>query len=388
MGRCSTNKTAGHVEVFESVAQLPSDWNDHLPEKHFLRTEALLAHEKAELPHIKAIYSGIRKDGKWLGRASFQIVAIQPEYLNPTTLKSWQRMLWNAFTKNVRPKLLVAGQLFRHDVQSFYWQRNIPPFEAFSFFRDIIDAVAKQCAIQAILVKETPAAFVPYFLHHSPEYLMLRNDSSMKLRLPGDWQTLTDYEKSLKHKYAQRLRKVRLSWAGLEVKELNAEEVRHYATTIYELYDQVTHNQSVRLGMLSQNFLPALKDFYGDKLKVWGIFEAGKMIAFASAWVQDNSFDMFYIGFDYARNTELNLYFNILFFSIEQAILLRKPQLILGRTALEAKARVGCTPEYLHTFLFIKNAVVRRIVARLQQRFTEGGGEWENRHPFKKELIY
>ncbi len=92
---------------------------------------------------------------------------------------------------------------------------------------------------------------------------------------------------------------------------------------------------------------------------------------------------MFYIGFDYAENARLQLYFNILFFAVEQAISLRAPQLILGRTALEAKARLGCKPRYLQTFLFIRNPVLRAWVARMQGRFSAGEGEWEDLHPFK-----
>jgi hypothetical protein len=226
---------------------------------------------------------------------------------------------------------------------------------------------------------------VPHFLHGAPDYMMLRNDSSMQMVVPDTWHTITDYEKSLKHKYAQRFRKVRQSWAALEVKELSEEEVYASAARIYTLYRKVTEHQPVRMGLLNEAFIPALKSFYGAQLKVWGIYEGGQMIAFASAWVQADSFDMFYIGFDYARNSELQLYFNILFFAIEQAILLGKSKLILGRTALEAKARVGCRPEYLNTFLHIRNPLLRGIIARLQGRLGESGSEWEQRHPFKEQ---
>jgi predicted N-acyltransferase len=205
----------------------------------------------------------------------------------------------------------------------------------------------------------------------------------MELALPEHWQSMQDYEKSLKHKYAQRFRKVRQSWAGLDIRELSADDVSAKAAEIYALYMQVTENQSVRMGLLSEDFIPVLKRFYGDDLKVWGIYENGRMIAFASGWVQEASFDMFYIGFDYERNSALQLYFNILFFAIEQAIALKKPRLILGRTALEAKARVGCRPEYLNTFLHIRNPLLRNIVGRLQSKLGESGNEWEQRHPFK-----
>lgn len=387
MKHCNRKSPAPDVQVFATVAQLPGNWDDRLPDRHFLRKETLLIHEQTHLPDMRTMYAGIAKDGQWLAQAAFQVLTLKDKHLNERSVNSCQRVAWNLFSKSIRPKLLVAGQLFRHDVQSFYWPRNIAPFDAFQCFQQIISAVAREACVHAVLVKETPAAFVPYFLHHAPEYMMLRNDSSMQLKLPAAWETFKDYEKALKHKYAQRLRKVRQPWANLEVKELTATEVQGHADRIYELYLQVTQRQPVRLGLLSKDFIPALKSFYGEKLKVWGIYESGKMIAFASAWVQDSSFDMFYIGFDYERNTALNLYFNILYFSIEQAILLRKPQLILGRTALEAKARVGCRPEYLHTFLFIRNTTVRNIVSKMQQRFSEGGEEWENRHPFKNDDV-
>jgi len=379
------NAKSNRIEWYESTAALPADWDTFLPQTHFLKGSSLEVHESTALPHLHTIYAAVRQEEQLVAQAAFQVLTLQPAHLNKSAFKKWQYAAWKVFAKSTHPKLLVAGQLFRHDVSSFFWTDARTPFEAFNDYRRIMHLALKKTCAQAVLVKESPEAFVPYFQHYTPEYLLLRNDSSMQLDVWEEWQTFSDYEKSLKHKYAQRLRKVRQSWDALEVRELDALAVEENAAALYELYLQVTANQPVRLGLLSKNFLPALKKYYGSKLKIWGIYEAGKMIAFASAWVRERSFDMFYIGFDYKRNSELQLYFNLLFFAIEQAIALRKPQLLLGRTALEAKARVGCRPEYLHTFLFIKNPLIRTMVSRLQQRFTETTGEWENRHPFKKE---
>src|SRR5690606_25068240 len=96
-----------------------------------------------------------------------------------------------------------------------------------------------------------------------------------------------------------------------------------------------------------------------------------------------DAFDMFYIGFDYVRNKYLQLYFNILFFRVEQSILFRKKKLILCRTALDAKARLGCQPHYLYTFLYIKKNLIRKRILQVQQRTSDKEGAWEERHPFK-----
>jgi len=212
---------------------------------------------------------------------------------------------------------------------------------------------------------------------------LLRNDISMKMVLPKEWSSLNDYEAELKHKYAQRFRKARKVWQQLQVRELGAEEVETYSKSIFELYLQVAQNQSLSLGLLNASYLPVLKRQASDALCVWGIFEKNRMIAFASAWQSVSRLDMFYIGLNYEMKESYQLYFNILFFALEQAIQMGKSELVLGRTALEAKARLGCTPDYLNTFLFIKHPILRFLLQKLQHRLGENGLEWEQRHPFK-----
>jgi hypothetical protein len=384
MRHCRRGTPQAHTEWHRDAAALPADWDDQLPAGHFLGAASLRVHEDARPPHVATRYALLRSADGIAARAAFQVLSVRPEHVSAGSLPKWQYAAWKLFTATIHPKLLVGGQLFRHDVATVHFSESITAYDAFVWYRSALRTAAKQCGVQAVLVKDPPEDLVPRFMHNAPDYLLLRNDSSMQLALPPEWQSIQDYEKSLKHKYAQRFRKVRQPWAALDIRELSAGEVQAASADIYALYCQVTDHQSVRIGLLSEAFIPMLKTRYQDRLKVWGIYHDGRMIAFASAWVDEKRFDMFYIGFDYARNIELQLYFNILFFSIEQAIALRKSLLILGRTALEAKARVGCRPEYLNTFLHIRNPLLRGIVARLQSRLGESGSEWEQRHPFKK----
>ena len=236
----------------------------------------------------------------------------------------------------------------------------------------------------AVLAKDIPVSLATYFQHYAPEYLLLRNDISMEMHIPAEWQSMKDYEKSLKHKYAQRFRKVRQRWNELEIRELNTAEVEEQQENIYSLYQQVSNRQQVRLGFLSKDYLPALKRENPEQLKVWMAWYEEKPVAFFSAWLHNTAFDMFYIGLDYEQNEKLQLYFNILFFAVEQGIHFNKQKIILGRTALEAKARLGCKPRYLSTFLYIRNSMVRQVITGLQKRIHSQEGEWENRHPFKE----
>lgn len=343
-----------------------------------------MVNEKARLADISYRYVLILKNGLPVAAAHFQLLTVQQEHLNAHTLSPLQRIGWRIFSTLIHPKLLVAGHLFRHDIRSFYTAEKIESFEAYRLYKNAIDMVLKQTCASAVLVKDVPADLVTYFQHYAPQYMTLRNDISMELNIDISWQTMNDYEKALKHKYAQRYRKTRSAWTEVNIKELNTEETHDNRIKIYELYKQVCEKQQARIGKLNADYIPLLKKHYPDSLKVWAIFKEAEMVGFYSAWVKEDEFDMFYIGFDYNYNHELQLYFNILYCTIEEAIKLKKKKLILGRTALDAKARLGCKPRYLSTFLFIRNRFLRMAIQQLQANAQSQEGAWEERHPLKE----
>ncbi len=384
MIHCHPAGKKNRIAIYDKIADVPEEWDAFLPGEHFLQRSSLAIYEAANLADLHYYYVVIYKEEKLVFISAFQTLTFRKYHLDTAGMKAWQSIPWGIFTSVSRPKMLVGGHLFRHDISSFYYDESLENFEAFQLYQDSVELAVKESCAQAVLIKDTRENFIDYFQHYAPKYIMLRNDISMEMNISEEWQQIGDYEKALKHKYAQRYRKVRSSWDQLEVIDLDAEAVEKEKEKIYALYKHVTDHQQARLGYLSSELLPLLKKNYPDTMKIWGIYEAGKLIAFASAWLKADAFDMFYIGFDYARNQDLQLYFNILFLSLEKAIEYKKPKLILGRTALEAKARIGCKAHYLHTFLYIRNPVLRNIFARMQQNITQQEGEWESRHPLKK----
>lgn len=383
MSICNGKKTAYEVKLYNSVAALPKEWGKFLPAHHFLQPDQLLLTEESNLPDLCFYYAFILNGNQPVGGAYFQLLHIQTFHADGERLSPLQRYAWYTFAKVAQPKLLVAGHLFRHDINSFFCDTRLSVFERYRCYQSAIDAVTKKSGAHAVLVKDIPHELITYFQHYAPQYIMLRNDISMEMEIKKEWETLKDYEKALKHKYAQRFRKIRQQWNTLDIKQLTVSEANRYRHRIFDLYKQVSKKQPVRLGYLSADYLPILKKNFPDDFHIWMAFEEENPVAFFSAWSREEVFDMFYIGFDYSRNEALQLYFNILFFSVEQAIHYKKSKLILGRTALEAKARTGCKPVYLSTFLYIKNPVVRNIMMRTQQSLADNEGEWENRHPFK-----
>lgn len=368
---------------YTTSSDLPKVWDDFVPQGHFLQSKQLHITELTNLPDISFLYVLVLKNNIPVLTAGFQLLNLKHKHINPQQVTPLQNIGWRFFTNIVRPKLLVGGHLFRHDVASLSCATHLDHFDAYTYYKAAIDKALEITCASAVLIKDMPEKLAKYYQNYDPEYIMLRNDISMEMNIPESWATIQDYEKSLKHKYAQRFRKTRHPWDQLTIRELDNNEVKQRQQELFDLYAMVTNHQKVRIGLLSPEFLTVMHE-HNERLKIWGIFDGELLIGFFSAWVYEQAFDMFYIGFDYNKNQEYNLYFNILFFAVEQAISLRKEKLILGRTALDAKARLGCKPRYLSTFLYIKNRFVRQRIMQAQKNINNNEGAWESRHPFGK----
>lgn len=205
----------------------------------------------------------------------------------------------------------------------------------------------------------------------------------MVMDIPAAWHRIEDYEKALKHKYAQRYRKIRHAGTTLRLSEIDVETAKQHQQAIFNLYAQVWQRQPVRLGMISPTYLPYLKQHFKNDFRIWMVYESEEPVAFISAWMSQDAFDMYYIGLDYSRNDRLSLYFNLLFHIVDQAIASSKSKLILGRTALDAKARLGCKPEYLYTAIYIRNGFLRRLTRQLEKQVALPNVSWGDKHPFK-----
>ncbi len=385
MKHCNTRSSGVQYLYFDHSSQLPKIWDDFLPEDHDLKKKQLLASEAAALPDISFLYLLVTNQEQPIIAISFQVLKFSKEHLNELMVKPYQYFFWKLFLKLYRPTLLVSGHLFRHDVDTCYHRHDINGYEAYLYHSTALEKTIARTRANAALIKDLPSDLGTYFQRYKREYTLLKNDISMDMEIPAEWETIDDYEAALKHKYAQRFRKIRKPWRKLTIKEFTTEELFEHKKELYDLYKKVTDHQQVRIGFISEDFLPELKKSCGPLLKVWGIYNGDQLLAFFSAWNKEEVFDMFYIGFDYDQNKKYSLYFNILFFSIEQAIKLKKQKLILGRTALDAKARLGCVPRYLPTYLYVRNSFLRRRVAKAQISTSENEGAWEQRHPFRKQ---
>lgn len=339
--------------------------------------------EKAAVENLENYYVVTFENGELLCVSYYQLLSVKPVHFNLADKKIQQAALSLAL-QIVKPTLLVAGNLFRHDVVFFQFADQAhSPEKRDEVFMATTDHLIAHTNASGIFLKDVEAD-IASFIQQDKSYIQMQDDVSMEMNIPAAWTSFADYENALKHKYLQRSRKIRKSFDGIHITELNEADIHKYSREMEQLYLQVTKKQLVSMGVINHTFFEELKKSLQGDYKVCGYFHGEKLVAFSSAILHHGEYDMNYIGFDYTYNQSHNLYFNILFHCLENAMANGCKKLILGRTAPEAKAIMGCHADYRFSFYKLRNVIVNWFYQMVAAYFKEQQGDkWKDRHPFK-----
>ena len=213
-------------------------------------------------------------------------------------------------------------------------------------------------------------------------YEPLETEPNMVLTLDPQWQSMDDYLASLSARYRAAAKKVRKPFEGNLLTLSPIDNVLNEADRIWELYNGVASKAKVCLFTLSVTTLPRIAQACGGHFVTIGIYEHEKLIGFVTVIRDGDTAIGFYLGFDYEANARLPIYHALLLAVIEQAISWRCKAVSFGRTALEAKSRLGCQPEKSYVWIRHRVPVVNFVVQQLLRNVTHE--EPPQRNPFKE----
>ncbi|MCM2372345.1 GNAT family N-acetyltransferase [Aporhodopirellula aestuarii] len=197
-------------------------------------------------------------------------------------------------------------------------------------------------------------------------YRSMETEPNMVLSLNPKWQSTDDYLGSLTKRYRAAARKVKKPFDGDTLSVSPIQNLRNESERILELYKAVAAKADVCLFELSVTTLPRIAESLDDDFATIGIRENGLLIGFVTVIRDGETAIGFYLGMDYEANARLPVYHALLLAVIEQGIRWRCKRISFGRTALEAKSRLGCKPEAVHVWVRhrvpLLNFVVHQIL--------------------------
>lgn len=281
----------------------------------------------------------------------------------------------------IRPfKLMIFGNSFAVDFPPVHFIEETIDSRTLT---DLICSISHRFKHDILILKDIPKQIDQDLLKREKvqEY---KADLTMTLCIREHWKTFDDYLPDLNKKYRKRAEKILVKGSQLTVREISLNEFADHAERIKELLNHVAAKQMVRIGIVDDIYIQRYMSHFPKLFKLHGIFLNHKLVAFYTSIDRGKMLEIHYIGMDYTYNETHALYFNILFFSLKQAIEEGRKLLELGRTAREAKASLGAEAEYFNDFIRISHPLAHFLTRSLTTIFQRSmGDQWMNRKPLK-----
>jgi hypothetical protein len=169
------------------------------------------------------------------------------------------------------------------------------------------------------------------------------------------FRDFADYCAKLKSNYRNQImrsiKKFRRRQVDVSVLSDAREINRIYTPEVHNLYYQVVDNAEIRPERLPTEFFHQLATRLEGNVELIVFSQEKRIVGFGWCLDAASMYHMLYMGFDHEINSELDLYFNMVYAAFDRALRRRIAKIHVGQTASAFKARLGCEAEPLYMFV-------------------------------------
>lgn len=191
--------------------------------------------------------------------------------------------------------------------------------------------------------------------------------------VPIDFDSMEDYFKRFSHSRRKNYRRKLRTKEKLSMQEISSGDPQFFDEAVlnhyYELYLKVFEQSEIHFDKLSFDFFKALLQQNEPTCKIITYSHQDQLIGYNICYFIQNRLVDKYIGLDYPKAKELNLYFVSWFYNLELAKRLNADVYIAGWTDPEIKAQLGASFTFTKHYVFIRNGILKRILFRFKSLF-------------------
>jgi predicted N-acyltransferase len=163
------------------------------------------------------------------------------------------------------------------------------------------------------------------------------------------------YCKALKSHYRNDIKRSEKKFqrGGFSVRRLMDQEeiLAVYTPELHELYLAIVAKSETKLELLPLKFFHELTRRLPEQLSLTLVYKDDRVVGFAWEIYSDNFCHFLFCGLNYELNNSGDVYFNIMFASLDNALKAGVPKIHVGQTADTFKARLGCFQEDLFVYV-------------------------------------
>jgi len=287
--------------------------------------------------------------------ASLSTISIDLAYVSPPLMASIMRRIPPVISNLRQIKVLLCGLPISAGQNNLAIASPYHYREALS----VLDAAISQLAIEmrshAIVYKE----FGKNHLERMNALLDVGYrqvaTEPMHIFTADRFLDFADYCAKLKSNYRNQIirsiKKFRRRQVDVSVLSDAREIKRIYTPEVHNLYYQVVDNAEMRPERLPTEFFHQLATRLEGNVELIVFSQDKRIVGFGWCLDAASIYHMLYMGFDHEINSELDLYFNMVYAAFDRALRRRVAKIHVGQTASSFKARLGCQAEPLYMFV-------------------------------------
>ena len=375
--------------LYETVSQLPEQWNNLAASNVFLSIPYLEALEQSAPLNMQCFYIGLFENTKLVGISLAQ-------FLNLNQLESFgerdkciKTFFRNIIFRNFGAHVLFIGNNMLTGQNAFCFSTEVNLVKGVEVLHLASLAIRENLKKQGLKThlttfkdfnqEELTAFSTPIF----SKFYRFITQPNMVFCSCDHWKTFDDYLNSLTKKYRDQYKRCRKKGEGIEKQKLDLNAIIFLEDKIYELYHHVALNAPFNTFFLAKNHFRMMKEKLKDKFLFYGYFEKGELIGFNTLVKNGDQMDTYFLGYDEQIQREKMLYLNMLYDMVAYSINKGFKEIVFARTALEIKSSIGAKPEKMIGLIQHSNRLINlnmsTFFASLEPKST-----WKERNPFKE----
>jgi hypothetical protein len=342
----------------------PAAWDELTAHKSFLLSRRYLdALERSKVPHLAHRYVLAFDGARPVLAMTLQILDVGVDRLRPNTSRGFIEGLDTAeLEQRMRQRVLVCGNLLSGGLDGVAFAEGLDVTCGWRAVAEALYRVRRAEKLNGhtnlVVVKDlTSHQLSTSRAMEGVSYRPLAGGPTMVLPLDPAWRTHDDYLASMTSKYRSAVKRGvfgPLTEGGVRVERLSVEQVRHFKHRMQALHLEVQDHAQVRPITVGPDYWPAMA-WLDDVCTVHGLLRGDELLGFLLVQTVGEEVHAAQIGFSREAAQSLPLYLRLLHTAVEEGLARRARRVVLGRTALEPKARMGARP--VDTFLWVRHRV-------------------------------
>lgn len=382
------------LEYYDSVHACSEVWDSIGDNNLYWKSKYLKVLEKYPAKNMSHIYVLVKRKNTLIAKFLFQNIYIQlsKSYGEHNHKLRFSQKVKEGAKKLILPflnfQLIVSGNALLTGNYGHFFSPGIELKEQVDIVSNVTEEYRKYFSKNfkkpsGILLKDIKKDIDVYSnVLGQNQFSNFQVEPKMKMKIDPTWNSFDDYLSAIKSKYRVRVRRAKKKLGDITHRKLEGEEIQQYAAKMYALYMETAGGAGFNLFFLDDYYFAGMALELPQDVRLVGVFRGEEMLGFYTLIKAGTELDAHFLGYSIKHNQEHQIYLNMLYFMIEDAIEANATMLHMSRTALEIKSSVGARPQQLE--LYVKhyskplNAIVKQLL-----KITVPEVKWLERSPFK-----